>query len=350
MPSPVNATPLPTLDSAESLLDQLPLALILADENGAVLSVNMEAQIALGISEAKLVGQPIAPYIHIDVMADADWHTLFAASARLPQTTATLRSRTGTSTPILLEAAPVVHEGAPALALYFSTQTSHANAEDSSLRNASMANILAHEIKNPLTGIRGAAQLLKKHVPDAAQKFTAVIIQEVDRIRALIDEMVDFSEETKEEFQPINIHEILRHCVTLIANNGQTALTIKESFDPSLPEVRGQRDKLIQLFLNLMLNAQEALADTAEPTLNLRSFYRHGLPASIVIQVEDNGPGIPPEVANQMLEPFVSTKPGSRGLGLAVAAKVASAHKGSLQLVESKAGSTLFEICLPRWK
>lgn len=352
----------PSASFANACLEQLPLAILLVDATGHLAYANPAAENALGSSARMLAGQPATQFFLWPEDFHAQWKTLHHTPALTREIPCDIRSRIGKIEPVMVQTAPLeLTDGRVLLALYFTpASTLPPAAADADTRTASLANILAHEIKNPLTGIRGAAQLLAKFVPEHAQKFSTMIIQEVERIRALVDDMVAFSERSASSFSAINMHEVLRHSSMVVQNNQHTSVEWKEVFDPSLPEVRGQQDRLIQLVLNLLLNAQEALKDTPNPSITLRSFYRPaprlthaaegGEPPSLIFQIEDNGPGILPDIQAKILEPFVSTKPGSRGLGLAVAAKIAAEHHGVLRLIESRQGHTLFEICLPRWK
>jgi two-component system nitrogen regulation sensor histidine kinase GlnL len=218
-----------------------------------------------------------------------------------------------------------------------------------------MAAMLAHEVKNPLSGIRGAAQLLEQGASEGDRELCQLIQDEVDRIRNLVERMDMFSERSVEQAE-INIHEVLDH-VRRIALSGFAAhLRISQDYDPSLPPVWGNRDLLVQILLNLVKNAAEAV-DPREGEISLATAYHHGvriavpgsqervdLPLQVIVR--DNGPGIPDSVRATLFEPFVSTKRGGQGLGLALVAKLV-ADQGALIECDSRPGRTSFRLSLP---
>ena len=221
-----------------------------------------------------------------------------------------------------------------------------------------LATVLAHEIKNPLSGIRGAAQLLETNLSDADRALTQLICAETDRICNLVDRMEVFADERPLNTEPVNIHSVLDH-VRLIAEAGFAShLRIERDYDPSLPPVAGNRDKLIQAILNLVKNAAEAIpSDQPGGRILLQTAYRPGvrltLPGSesrlnlpMMIQVEDNGSGIPDGMAAHLFDPFVSSKQNGTGLGLALVAKIVRDHGGLIEC-ESNPNQTLFRMLLP---
>jgi len=220
---------------------------------------------------------------------------------------------------------------------------------------SAMAAMLAHEVKNPLSGIRGAAQLLEQNAGEADRELCVLIQDEADRIRSLVERFDTFSDRPI-EFAAINIHEVLDH-VRRVASTGFAAhLRILEEYDPSLPPVWGNRDQLVQILLNLVKNAVEAV-NPAEGEIALSTAYHHGVriavPGSrervhlpLQVSVRDNGPGIPEEIRANLFEPFVTTKRGGQGLGLAIVAKLVADH-GSLIECDSRPGRTIFRLSLP---
>ncbi len=220
-----------------------------------------------------------------------------------------------------------------------------------------LASMLAHEIKNPLSGIRGAAQLLEQSVTSDELPLARLVREEVDRIVDLIDRVEVFGDDRPIEREPINIHVILDR-VKLLAKNGVAkGITFSEDYDPSLPPVYGNRDQLIQVFLNLVKNAAEALERTQKPEIRFSTAFRPGiriavqgiqerisLPLEIVI--EDNGPGVPPEMLPILFDPFVTTKANGSGLGLALVAKIVGDHGGVIDS-DSRPGRTRFRVLLP---
>ncbi len=222
-----------------------------------------------------------------------------------------------------------------------------------------MARMLAHEVKNPLSGIRGAAQLLEETAAAGDRSLTQLIRGEVDRICALLDRMEVFSDSGPLRREPVNIHEVLTRVRQIAENGFARHVRIVESYDPSLPHVLGSRDQLIQVFLNLVKNAAEAVP-AKEGEIVLTTAYRPGvrfaLPGResrehlpLMISVEDNGEGIPEDIKAHIFDPFVSAKPTGSGLGLALVAKVVDDHGGAIE-VDSKARHTIIRVLMPMYR
>jgi two-component system nitrogen regulation sensor histidine kinase GlnL len=217
--------------------------------------------------------------------------------------------------------------------------------------------MLAHEIKNPLSGIRGAAQLLESSVSDDNLPLAQLVREEADRIVALVDRVEVFGDDRPLVREPINIHRVLDRVKLLATNGVAQGITITENYDPSLPPVQGHRDQLIQIMLNLVKNAAEALERTKKPEIRFSTAFRPGIRISVPgvadrislpleIVVEDNGPGISQDLLPFLFDPFVTTKSNGSGLGLALVAKIIGDHGGVID-ADSRPGRTRFRILLP---
>ncbi|HET7156419.1 MAG TPA: ATP-binding protein [Hyphomicrobiaceae bacterium] len=221
-----------------------------------------------------------------------------------------------------------------------------------------LAAVLAHEIKNPLSGIRGAAQLLEPGLRDDDRALTQLICTETDRIRNLVDRMEVFGDERPVGEESVNIHQVLDHVKRLAQTGFAEGIKFSVEFDPSLPPLAGNRDKLIQAFLNLVKNAAEAIQEGRDSgRITLRTAFRPGMrlgmPGSgarvslpLMIEVEDNGPGVPDSLKPHLFDPFVTTKRTGTGLGLALVAKIIGDHGGVIEC-ESLPKQTVFRVLLP---
>ncbi|HYD87463.1 MAG TPA: ATP-binding protein [Vitreimonas sp.] len=219
----------------------------------------------------------------------------------------------------------------------------------------SAARTLAHEVRNPLAGIRAAAQLIARTDDPDSAALAKLICDEVDRIRRLTDKIDPMAAFEPPRFELFNIHEALERVRKLVGSSAPDVM-IREHYDPSLPQVRGDFDQLIQAFLNIAKNAAEAVAGQADGEIAIVTSYRPGVKfrsaasgaarAQLEVQIVDNGPGLHPDVVDRLFEAFATTKANGMGLGLTVAADIVARHDGRIE-VDSNPGRTAFKILLP---
>jgi two-component system nitrogen regulation sensor histidine kinase GlnL len=345
------------------ILGALPIAVALLDESDSFLFVNYAAEEFFGSSSARLLGQPLTDILHAD-------HPVFLLLERARRDGLTVAehdmvmegqklSRREAS----IQAAPALDNPGCVVLTLQDSSAARALDQQMSARNAArsitgMAAILAHEVKNPLSGIRGAAQLLETSAPAADRELAVLIRDEADRIRAMVERMETFGEK-KLERQAVNIHRVLEHVRKLAGSGFAARIKFIESYDPSLPHVHGNRDQLIQVLLNLVKNAAEAIAGMERPDgeIHLATGFQHGVRLSasskrgranlpLFVSVRDNGPGIPEDIRRHLFEPFISTKATGSGLGLALVAKIVADHGGLID-VDSRPNRTEFRIHLP---
>jgi two-component system, NtrC family, nitrogen regulation sensor histidine kinase GlnL len=350
-----------TQPEAAAVLTALADPVIVLDRSGEIRLVNTAAEQFFGLGAAALRGTALAdlvtPHSPLMELVDAVWRSGNTFSEYdMPLEGARFGSRTVTIQGALAgEDADMLvltlHERA--MVDKVDRQLTHRNAARSI---TAMAAMLAHEVKNPLSGIRGAAQLLEQDADDAGRELTRLICDETDRIVALVDRMEAFSDHRPIEREAVNIHEILERVRKLAQSGFARQVRFVEEYDPSLPLVHGNRDLLVQVFLNIVKNAAEAAAG-ADGEIILTTGYRHGLRLAgpggegrrhlpLMVAVSDNGTGIPEDMRPYLFDPFVTTKRNGTGLGLALVAKVIGDHGGVIEF-DSQPRRTVFRVFLP---
>lgn len=353
--------PAPATPSAASVLDALAFPVFVVDAEDHIVAVNLAAEHFFDSSAHVLRGHGLADYLPPD-------HPLFTLialtrdrGASLSEEEVTLEGPRLAAYQAAVTLAPLFDRpGEVAVSIHgrsiaarMEQHFSHRNAARSV---TAMAQMLAHEVKNPLSGIRGAAQLLERAATVEDQALARLIVDEADRICDLVDRMEAFADSSSAPRSGVNIHAVLEHVRRLALNGFAHGLSIIERYDPSLPPVWGNRDQLIQIFLNLVKNAAEAV-DPAHGEIVLATSYHHGmrlaLPGSdvrvhlpLTVTVQDNGPGIPEDLRPHLFDPFVSTKPQGTGLGLALVAKLVGEHGGFIDLA-CQPGRTSFTLRFP---
>jgi two-component system nitrogen regulation sensor histidine kinase GlnL len=344
-----------------ALLAALPNPVIALDPAGIVRFVNPAAEQFFGISAAALSGSPIAEHLLPDSPLFGLVEAVRRSEGSIAEYDVIIAGPRFPARSVTIQGAPV-GEGAELVVLSLH-ERSMADLMDRQLthRNAArsvtaMAAMLAHEVKNPLSGIRGAAQLLEQDTDEAGRELTQLICDETDRIVALVDRMEAFSEHAPISRTEVNIHEVLDRVRKIGQSGFARHVRLTEEYDPSLPPVHGDRDLLLQAFLNLVKNAAEAAPETGGEII-LTTAYRHGLRLAVpggegrrhlplMVAVADNGSGIPDDLKPHLFDPFVTTKRNGTGLGLALVAKVIGDHGGVIEF-DSQPRRTVFRVFLP---
>ncbi len=349
-------------DDMLSVLNALPEAVIAVDAENRITYVNAAAESLFETGGSHMVGLPLSEFVPPDSPAIALLDQCRADHCRYSEHGVELDTpRTGPRT-MTVQVAPVyddarcvvlsMHEHS--IAKKIGQQLSHRNVARSV---TAMARLLAHEVKNPLSGIRGAAQLLEQNANEDDRTLTRLICDEADRIVALVDRMEAFSDKPQLLRQPVNIHQVLEHVRRVAENGFAKGIRIVEMYDPSLPPVLGDRDQLIQVFLNLVKNAAEAAPEDGGEIV-ISTNYQHGIRLAVpggasnrqhvplVVTVQDNGSGIPKELRQNLFDPFVTTKSSGSGLGLSLVAKIVDDHGGIIEF-DCQPKKTIFRVMLP---
>ena len=349
----------PRID-AEGVLDALPEPVLVVAADGTIAFVNLAAEQFFAAGAATLAGRPIADLVPADSPLNGLIEQARSGGSTISEYGVTLETPRIGAHLVSIDVAPLADR--PGAVVVSLRERSMATKIDQQLTHrgvarsvTAMAAMLAHEVKNPLSGIRGAAQLLERDANPADLELTRLICDEADRIVGLVDRMEMFADRQPIAREPINIHQVLDHVRRIAEHGFARGHRFVELYDPSLPPVFGNRDLLVQVFLNLVKNAAEAGAPSAGEII-LATAYRHGrrlavgggrpLQVPLMVSITDNGSGIPEELKAHLFDPFVTTKRNGTGLGLALVAKVIGDHGGVIEF-DSQPRRTVFRVFLP---
>ena len=345
------------------MVASLPMAVMLVTPDLAIASANPAAEQLTGQGARRLVGRRVSDIFAFD--EPLILHRLAEGEAQLVARRIAVDMKGQQARLLDVMTSPVAHcPGWQLLVLHetggveaLGGESGGASAGEGSALRA--PEVLAHEIKNPLAGIRGAAQLLDRKLTDADRALTGLITSEVDRIAKLIDQMQSLSRRSQEPATPCNLHEAVRRAQAVVAASHPGALVVHEEFDPSLPPVMANPDALVQVLLNLMTNAREACSTSAGPQIAVRTRFASGiqlhagpggkpLRLPIELRVSDNGPGIDKALRDHIFDPFVTGKKNGQGLGLALVQKLVREMNGRITHDRDEAkGWTHFRLHLP---
>ena len=351
---------------AMAVLNAIQNPVVMVDESGFVAFANWEAEAFFGASASHLARYRISTFIPFGSPLLALIDQVRERKAPVNEYRVDLSSpRLGQDKLVDLYVAPVISE--PGAVVIVFQERSMADKIDRQLTHRAaarsvtgLASMLAHEIKNPLSGIRGAAQLLEQSVIADDRALTRLICDETDRIVSLVDRMEVFSDERPVDRMPVNIHSVLDHVKAVAKAGFARNIRVTESYDPSLPAVYANRDQLVQVFLNLVKNAAEAVGDRPDGEIMLTTAYRPGIRLSVAgtrekislpleFCVHDNGPGVPADLLPHLFDPFITTKTNGSGLGLALVAKIIGDHGGIIEC-DSQNSRTTFRVLMPASK
>lgn len=343
------------------MIAAMPVAMLILRPDNIVAEANSRAEVLLNMARSAIVGSEVGRILRVDQLNPAFdlWHS------DKPLAAYDIRLHAGRTAAVKADVmiSPIgEHEGWRIVTIHAQSLAQKIGGRRASggARSAmGAAAILAHEIKNPLSGIRGAAQLLDTQSNDANSALTQLICNEVDRIAALIDRMQDFTTERQLDCVPANIYPVLDQAIEIASAGFASAIRIVRRFDPSLPAALCHPDALVQVMINLLKNASEALADTPKPVIRIETAFRHGFSVMLgegkgnaVLPIEiliiDNGPGVPPAIQEDLFNPFVSSKRDGQGLGLALVDKLIRDMNGFVEYARDHEGEgSIFRIMLP---
>lgn len=346
----------------KQILDNLLTATMVVDENLQLTFVNSAAEMLLGVSSEQVLGRPIMNcFVDMDATPDA-LREAFADNRNFTMRRARWRLHNNSEITVDYSVSPNPELGMVIVEAHALDRLLRINREEAMLStqetSRNLIRSLAHEIKNPLGGIRGAAQLLARELSanriDEFEEYTRIIIDETDRLRNLVDRMLGPHRPANRK--PTNIHEVLEHVMSVLRAETNNSLRLVRDYDPSIPEVPGDRELLIQATLNIARNAVQVLLENGREsdgriTFRTRVQRRYTIgrkqhPLVARLSIIDNGPGIPPDLIEDIFFPMITGRAEGTGLGLAIAQNLISQHEGLIEC-ESEPGLTEFSIYLP---
>ncbi len=349
---------LTVMSSDDDILEQLTTAIVVLDCELGIRYLNQAAEALFEVSRVRVIGEPSQrlfcdPATPATALSDA-----LASGQAFTKRGATLRTPLGAELIVDYAVSVMLERNVEGLLIEvtpldrlarINRDDHHASVQETTRK---LVRGLAHEIKNPLGGIRGAAQLLERELEsERLRDYTQIIIEEADRLRNLVDRMFGPSQLPK--IAPVNLHQVLERVLQLVEAENPGRIRIERDYDVSLPEVEADLEQLIQAVLNIVRNAQQALGGAAEPCIQLRTRVirqftigstRHRM--VVCIDITDNGSGIPPEIADRIYYPMISGRADGSGLGLSITQSIITQHHGLIEC-ESRPGETTFTIYLP---
>ncbi len=349
------------MTSDQSIWASLPVPAFIIDRDDRIADVNSAGEGFLNASRRSVVGHPVWDQIAVDAPLEEAF--LRARQNGSPLFVNDVDVGSGSRAPLqcALQIAPLMgHPGSMIMILSpreLAGRMTRGNTVKSAAQSAiGMAEMLAHEIKNPLAGITGAAQLLSMNISQQDIELTDLIVEESRRIVKLLEQVEQFGNLSQPDFQPVNLHDVLDRARRSALLGFGAHMKIVEDYDPSLPLAYGDQDQILQVILNLLKNASEA-AGPEGGTIRLRTYFEHsfrlrrndGSGHSLPLQIEiiDDGPGLPEDILSDIFDPFVSGRENGTGLGLALVSKIVSDHDGWVS-AESVPGRTVFRLSLRR--
>jgi len=353
-----------TLERLDAILGSLRVGVLAVDVDGRVELQNPEASRILGLSGVATLGRPLVESLGAQHPAVMVLETALDDRREVAEHGCRLRDRMGGRSLVVdLTASPVgAGRETRGAVLSLADRTIGLELEDllgqraRSELFAQLAAGIAHELRNPLGGIRGAAEILASRTSDEKSRdAAALIVREVDRIRSLVDDLLVFHQRDALRLAPLNIHRVLDEVLQLLSMDPlATGVKLERSFDPSIPDLRADADRLTQVFLNLGRNALQALEGEGTLLIETRMALDQRLPSqrgsslpTVAITVADDGPGIEPELFEQLSTPFFTTRVGGTGLGLAVSRHWVARHGGALRLESEPGSGTRARVFLP---